>query len=298
MCIQIKTIFRCNCPHQNTQLCPHHIYIRETQDQIDKTTERKYADNGFQLRPKSALQAHKDWTPLRQDDELVAAYAKWEHCSVYKARNQTEPGDIKSGKESSCANWIQNQESFSRLVRGLCPECIDGHGVPKPKPSPIRGRFIENIGVDTEVDAKTSVTVKVVKTENGNETRPSTPTNLKGKRLSLSQQSPLRKILSQARQKVIRRSLGAASGECDSDSRASTPVSTVGGSPDQNLRRSSASPGKEKCKGKELPDVFGRLLLGTGSVPKRDRANSGAKSPSSVKRPVSRQTRGTVKGGK
>lgn len=289
MCIQIKTIFRCNCPHQNTLLCPHHLYVRKTQEQIDN--EGQYADNGFQLRLESALQARKDWTPLSPNGGEDLPYPKWEHCSVYKARHQTEVGEVKSGKELTCANWIQNQESFSKLVRGLCAECVDGHGVQKP--APVKRRFIEEI----EVDVQDADTANIVSSE----IRPSTPNANSNKGRRISQQTPLRKILSQAKQKVIRHNLGSP-GDGDSASRASTPILTAGatsgsqGAPDHSLKANSDSTMKEK--GKQLPDVFARLLLGTGSTTKGrgGGADSGPNTP--TKRPVSRQTKGVGRGGK
>ncbi|KAK4209018.1 hypothetical protein QBC37DRAFT_267412, partial [Rhypophila decipiens] len=138
MCVQIKTIFRCSCPYQNEPICPHHIYIRSSQAEIDCELEETLdADDGFQLRLASALQAHRDWTPLPQDGDWP--YPRWDHCSVYKSKYRGVAADPKEkgkgkehvleGKEYKCPNWVRTEETVSRLVRDLCFLCEESHGV-------------------------------------------------------------------------------------------------------------------------------------------------------------------------
>jgi len=122
MCLKVNTIFRCNCPLQNSTCCPHHVYVRKSQTEINQG--EKYV-NGFHTRLESALQGRKDWTPLQTPKQ------QWEHCAKYKAANRettnTGRAKVRPGKERTCKNTLQTPETFSKLVLGLCDECKEGH---------------------------------------------------------------------------------------------------------------------------------------------------------------------------
>ncbi|KAK0708853.1 hypothetical protein B0T21DRAFT_416242 [Apiosordaria backusii] len=130
MCIRILTLALCICPHRDTpSLCPHAANLRLSPSEI---LDEPFTPQGWTTRLPTVLQGHIDW-------KFSEDQTQWEHCPAYKARNRF-PSDqggngnkIVSGREDSCpqtqelAGKLEGQ--WTRVVRRLCEECQNGHGV-------------------------------------------------------------------------------------------------------------------------------------------------------------------------
>ncbi|KAL0473327.1 hypothetical protein QR685DRAFT_434975 [Neurospora intermedia] len=195
MCIRVLTIFKCACPHRNTLVCPHHIHVREpssstadlqtlsshpvtiitptsssppSESPAENTTTTSSTDDddfqkGFTPRLPSALQGHKNWTPLPGKENQ-----RWEHCPGYLAKSRAlavavagagagagtsssggsgsssgsgssktgEGTGVIVGKETQCAEYKATEPKFRRrweVKSGLCEECKGMHGMQGPE---------------------------------------------------------------------------------------------------------------------------------------------------------------------
>ncbi|KAK4200945.1 hypothetical protein QBC40DRAFT_325558 [Triangularia verruculosa] len=130
MCIRVLTLTLCICPHRDDpSLCAHAVNLRLSPSEI---SQEPFTDQGWATRLPTVLQGHADWK--LSDDQT-----QWEHCPAYKARNRC-PSDhggnnnkVIAGKEHLCSETQElagrSESQWTRVVRRLCEECEDGHGL-------------------------------------------------------------------------------------------------------------------------------------------------------------------------
>ncbi|KAK0672413.1 hypothetical protein QBC41DRAFT_334393 [Cercophora samala] len=143
MCVKVLTLTLCICPYRDDpSLCPHASNIRLLPSDI---LEEPFTAQGWTTRLPTVLQGHVDW-------KFPEDQTQWEHCPLYKTRNRHSSdlggnsSKILAGREDSCpetqelAGRLEGQ--WTRVVRRLCEECEDGHGLatcgysPRSRPRP------------------------------------------------------------------------------------------------------------------------------------------------------------------